>query len=72
WRHGERAIWRHSAGASYALTTPGGETGSARHLAGLRGTGRTVLVNFTVAWCIPRMVNERTALGTAKVRQASD
>ena len=34
--------------------------------------GRPVLVNFTADWCVTCKINERTALGTARVREAME
>ena len=48
----------------------GSEPYSATRLAALRAEGRPVFVNMTAAWCITCLVNERVALGTAKVKQA--
>ncbi|MBL8631001.1 MAG: thioredoxin family protein [Rhodospirillaceae bacterium] len=39
-------------------------------LAELRAQGRPVFVNFTAAWCITCLMNERVALSTAAVKQA--
>ena len=36
----------------------------------LLGQGRPVFVNFTAAWCVTCLVNERTSLSTATVKQA--
>jgi thiol:disulfide interchange protein DsbD len=43
---------------------------SAARLAELRAAGKPVLVNFTAAWCITCMVNERVALSTPTVKKA--
>lgn len=53
-------------GAGTAAAEP---FGGAR-LAALRQESRPVFVNMTAAWCITCLVNERTALSTAGVRQA--
>ncbi len=34
--------------------------------------GRPVLVNFTADWCVTCKINERTALGSARVREAME
>ncbi|ACI98072.1 protein-disulfide reductase DsbD family protein [Rhodospirillum centenum] len=39
-------------------------------LAALRAEGRPVFVNFTAAWCITCLVNERTSLSADAVKQA--
>jgi len=39
-------------------------------LAALRGEGRTVLVNYTAAWCVSCQVNDRVALSTKAVSDA--
>ncbi|MHB1218482.1 MAG: protein-disulfide reductase DsbD family protein [Alphaproteobacteria bacterium] len=48
----------------------GAEPWSAARLEVLRAEGRPVLVNFTAAWCITCLVNEKAALGTAAVQNA--
>lgn len=48
----------------------GFEPFSEARLADLRAAGRPVFVNFTAAWCITCLVNERTALSGAAVQQA--
>jgi thiol:disulfide interchange protein DsbD len=39
-------------------------------LAALRAEGRTVLVNYTAAWCVSCQVNDRVALSTRTVSEA--
>jgi thiol:disulfide interchange protein/DsbC/DsbD-like thiol-disulfide interchange protein len=46
------------------------ETFSPRRLAELRGRGVPVFVNFTAAWCITCLVNERVALRSPEVAAA--
>ncbi|MGZ4958237.1 MAG: protein-disulfide reductase DsbD family protein [Methylomonas sp.] len=43
---------------------------SAERLSQLRAEGKPVFVNFTAAWCISCLVNERVALGRDSVAQA--
>ncbi|HEY5800070.1 MAG TPA: thioredoxin family protein, partial [Burkholderiaceae bacterium] len=43
---------------------------NAGKLAALRAEGTPVFINMTAAWCITCLVNERTTLSTAPVRQA--
>jgi len=43
---------------------------SPKRLAELRAEGRPVFVNFTAAWCITCLVNERVALSSAAVTEA--
>lgn len=64
-------------GASSASATRGGGDGSATwepfsqaRLDALRAEGKPVFVNFTAAWCITCLVNERTALGKDSVLSA--
>jgi thiol:disulfide interchange protein DsbD len=49
---------------------PVAETWSRERVSALQQDGRTVLVNFTAAWCITCKVNEQVALNTDAVRQA--
>ena len=54
-------------------TAPGAaawEPYSPRRLAELREQGKPVFVNFTAAWCITCLVNERVALGSPAVAEA--
>jgi thiol:disulfide interchange protein DsbD len=51
------------SGANYEAYTPA-------RLTELRSQGRPVFVNFTAAWCITCLMNERVALSTAEVKQA--
>ncbi|MBL8645539.1 MAG: thioredoxin family protein [Rhodospirillaceae bacterium] len=48
----------------------GVEPYSPQRLAELRAAGRPVFVNFTAAWCITCLMNERVALSTAEVKDA--
>src|SRR5262245_36601759 len=49
---------------------PSPEVFSARRLADLRARGAPVFVNFTAAWCITCLVNERMALRSPEVAAA--
>lgn len=46
------------------------EAFSAARLDELRAAGRPVFVNMTAAWCITCLANERTSLGTERVRRS--
>ncbi|OYQ36038.1 hypothetical protein CHU95_06915 [Niveispirillum lacus] len=46
------------------------EPWSEARVAELRGQGKPVFVNFTAAWCVTCLVNERTSLSTDTVKQA--
>ncbi|THF59397.1 protein-disulfide reductase DsbD family protein [Pseudothauera rhizosphaerae] len=59
----------HSATAAPASLLPL-ETYSGTRLAALRAEGRPVFVNFTAAWCITCLVNERVALERPEVAAA--
>ena len=48
----------------------GAEPYSASRVAALRAEGKPVLVNFTAAWCITCLVNERVAFSTDTVKKA--
>ena len=48
----------------------GAEPYSPSRVAALRAEGKPVLVNFTAAWCITCLVNERVAFSTETVKQA--
>lgn len=48
----------------------GAETFTDQKLNALLASGEPVFVNMTAAWCITCLVNERTALSTAAVREA--
>lgn len=50
--------------------TKNAEAYNATRLASLRAEGKPVFVNMTAAWCITCLVDERTALSTAAVRQS--
>jgi thiol:disulfide interchange protein DsbD len=43
---------------------------SARRVTELRAQGQPVFVNFTAAWCVTCLVNERVALGSSAVAEA--
>jgi thiol:disulfide interchange protein len=59
------------AGSAAAATKdPGTEPFTQARLDTLLAEGRPVFVNMTAAWCITCLVNERTSLSTASVRQA--
>lgn len=67
-------IWRvdetrHAPGA-VAATGEGVEPFTQQRLNALLTERKPVLVNLTAAWCITCMVNERTTLDTASVRDA--
>ena len=55
-----------------ATSTPSGnsEPFSAARLAEAQAQGRPVLINFTAAWCITCLVNERVALSNSAVSDA--
>ena len=53
-----------------ASVGPEFEPYSDARLAELRAAGTPVFVNFTAAWCLSCLVNEKVALNTAVVRQA--
>ncbi len=69
------AVW-----PAYTLagdSAPGVEAASLTHedysparLAALQAEGRTVLVNYTAAWCVSCQVNDRVALSTRTVSEA--
>ena len=46
------------------------EAYSPERVSQLRAEGRTVFVNFTAAWCITCLMNERVALSTDEVKRA--
>ena len=56
--------------SSAARNGLGYEPFSATRLAGLEAEHRSVFVNLTAAWCITCLVNERTALDSAAIRDA--
>jgi len=58
------------AAASSSASNAGSEPYSPERVQQLRAEGRTVFVNFTAAWCITCLMNERVALSTAEVKQA--
>lgn len=58
----------------YAVSKPSSsavpwEPFSPARLAELQAAGRPILVNFTAAWCITCLVNERVALSSSRVAQ---
>jgi thiol:disulfide interchange protein/DsbC/DsbD-like thiol-disulfide interchange protein len=55
---------------SQVAAAPGVEPFSQARLADLRAEGRPVFVNLTAAWCITCLVNERTTLSSAAVKDA--
>jgi thiol:disulfide interchange protein DsbD len=56
--------------AGAAADAAGAVPFSEERLAELRAQGRPVFVNFTAAWCITCLVNERTSLSAAGVQAA--
>jgi thiol:disulfide interchange protein DsbD len=65
------------AGARPAMSETGGADGrigwepfSPERLAALRASGAPVFVNFTAAWCVTCLVNERVALRSPAVAEA--
>ncbi|MDG3442170.1 protein-disulfide reductase DsbD family protein [Nitrospirillum amazonense] len=58
------------AGGKAVAMTDGFEAFSPATLDKLRADGRPVLVDFTAAWCITCLVNERVALSSDTVHQA--
>ncbi len=58
------------APAASAQTSAATEAYSPQRVQQLRAEGRPVFVNFTAAWCITCLMNERVALGTPEVKQA--
>jgi len=61
---------RHAPGAVVAATSEGVEPFTQQRLNALLAERKPVFVNLTAAWCITCMVNERTTLDTATVRDA--
>ena len=59
-----------TSAASLAPNGAAWEPVSRARLDALRAEGKPVFVNFTAAWCITCLVNERTALGQARVLSA--
>lgn len=59
-----------SASAAAVTSSLPSEPFSAARVAELRAAGQPVLVNFTAAWCITCLVNERVALSSARVAEA--
>lgn len=64
--HGTEPAQASAAGQQAANAEPY----SAERLASLRAAGKPVFVNMTAAWCITCLVNERTTLSTAAVKQS--
>ena len=62
-REGERVLLLEAPGAPWEPFTP-------KRLAELRAGGTPVFVNFTAAWCITCLVNERVALHSPAVAEA--
>jgi thiol:disulfide interchange protein DsbD len=56
--------------AERAAEGAGWEPFSARRLGELRAQGTPVFVNFTAAWCVTCLVNEKVALGSPAVARA--
>lgn len=56
--------------AATANPTANYEPWTETRLAELRAAGKPVFVNFTAAWCVTCLVNERTAMGTEGVKAA--
>jgi thiol:disulfide interchange protein/DsbC/DsbD-like thiol-disulfide interchange protein len=59
-----------AAAANINVTGISSEPYSEARLASLRAENRPVFINATAAWCITCLVNDETALSSAKVRQA--
>ena len=59
-----------SGGPANGVSFEGWERFSRARLAEAVAQGKPVFVDFTAAWCITCLVNERVALETAKTRQA--
>jgi thiol:disulfide interchange protein len=62
----------NAPGAIAANASPNGATEpySPERVAQLRAEGRAVFVNYTAAWCITCLMNERVALSTDEVKAA--
>ena len=56
--------------AGRAISMRDAEPWSAARVGALRAEGRPVLVNFTAAWCITCLVNEKAALSATSVQNA--
>lgn len=59
-----------ATGTAKAEAGAGYEPWTAEKQAALTGAGKPVFVNFTAAWCVTCLVNERTSLSTAAVKAA--
>lgn len=59
-----------AAGPVKAEAGTGHEPWTAEKQAALMGAGKPVFVNFTAAWCVTCLVNERTSLSTNAVKAA--
>lgn len=60
----ERSAAAPAVSAADSIAEPWSE----ERLEQLRAEGKPVFVNFTAAWCVTCLVNERTTLGTERVR----
>lgn len=67
---GVAATERATAGAPATAQAEGWEPYSAERLETLRTEGKAVFLNFTAAWCITCLVNERVALNQPEIRTA--
>jgi thiol:disulfide interchange protein DsbD len=56
--------------AANAAQGPASEAWSPERVSALRAQGKPVFVNFTAAWCITCLMNERVALSTEEVKRA--
>lgn len=59
-----------TAGAAQSAGSADHEPWSEARQSDLLGQGKPVFVNFTAAWCVTCLVNERTSLSTSAVKQA--
>ena len=65
-----RPVTEQAAAQLARQAGPAFEAYSDARLAELRAAGRPVFVNFTAAWCLSCLVNEKVALSTTQVQQA--